>query len=185
MRPLTFEIERDGNEFHTWCPELPCCHTHGKTVDQAIENLKEVVQLCLEELIEEGMNELAAKYGISEMSMNEINEEIKAVAEPTEKYGQTQSLSKQLNMQARKKNIIQHIERIRSDVALSRLEKVLNEVTVLANISADIFKPVKKNINVEEMIREQNFTGIDTNRFENIVNELDIKEPLVELIKAV
>lgn len=53
MKPLTFEIERDGNEFHTWCPELPGCHTHGKTVKQAIENLKEAVQLYLEVLIEE------------------------------------------------------------------------------------------------------------------------------------
>ncbi len=53
MKPLTFEIERDGNEFHTWCPELPGCHTHGKTVKQAIENLKEAVQLYLEILIEE------------------------------------------------------------------------------------------------------------------------------------
>lgn len=53
MKPLTFEIERDGNEFHTWCPELPGCHSHGKTVKQAIENLKEAVQLYLEILIEE------------------------------------------------------------------------------------------------------------------------------------
>lgn len=53
MKPLTFEIERDGNEFHTWCPELPGCHTHGKTVKLAIENLKEAVQLYLEVLIEE------------------------------------------------------------------------------------------------------------------------------------
>lgn len=53
MKPLTFEIERDGNEFHTWCPELPGCHTHGKTVKQATENLKEAVQLYLEVLMEE------------------------------------------------------------------------------------------------------------------------------------
>jgi len=53
MRPLTFEIERDGNEFYIWRPELPGCHAHGKTVDQAIENLKEAVHLCLEILIEE------------------------------------------------------------------------------------------------------------------------------------
>ncbi|NCU33324.1 MAG: type II toxin-antitoxin system HicB family antitoxin [Candidatus Moranbacteria bacterium] len=53
MKPLTFEIERDGNEFHTWCPELPGCHTHGKTVTQAMENLKEAVQLYLEVIMEE------------------------------------------------------------------------------------------------------------------------------------
>lgn len=151
-------------------------------------SFSELFEIIKDEISKQNLNmvtELAAKYGISEMSMDEINEEIKAVAEPTENYGQAQSLSKQLNMQARKKNIIQHIERIRSDVVLLRLEKVLNEVTVLANISADVIKPVKKNINVEEMISEQNFTGIDTNRFENLVNELAIEEPLEELIGAI
>jgi predicted RNase H-like HicB family nuclease len=38
MKPQSFEIEKDGNEYHTWCPELPGCHTHGKTVKEAIEN---------------------------------------------------------------------------------------------------------------------------------------------------
>ncbi len=50
---LSFEIERDGKEFHSWCPQLPGCHSHGKTVKEAIENLKDAVNLYLEILIEE------------------------------------------------------------------------------------------------------------------------------------
>jgi predicted RNase H-like HicB family nuclease len=46
--PFTFKVEKDGNEFHSWCPELPGCHTHGKTVSQALENLKDAVQLYLD-----------------------------------------------------------------------------------------------------------------------------------------
>ena len=38
MKPISFEIEKDGTEYHTWCPELPGCHTNGKTVKEAIEN---------------------------------------------------------------------------------------------------------------------------------------------------
>ena len=53
MKPITFEIEKDGKEFHTWCPELPGCHTHGKTTKEAIENLKQAVQLYLEVVMEE------------------------------------------------------------------------------------------------------------------------------------
>ena len=41
--PLTFKIERDGNEFHAWSPELEGCHTHGSTVNKALENLKDAV----------------------------------------------------------------------------------------------------------------------------------------------
>ena len=50
---LSFEIERDGKEFHSWCPQLPGCHSHGKTVKEALENLKDAVNLYLEILIEE------------------------------------------------------------------------------------------------------------------------------------
>ena len=55
---ITFKIERDGDEFHTWAPELPGCHTHGKTVAEAMENLKDAVQLYLEVIMEE---EIAAQ----------------------------------------------------------------------------------------------------------------------------
>ncbi len=44
---LSFKIEKDGKEFHAWCPELKGCHTHGKTVPKALENLKDAVQLYL------------------------------------------------------------------------------------------------------------------------------------------
>jgi predicted RNase H-like HicB family nuclease len=50
---ITFKIERDGDEYHTWVPELPGCHTHGRTIAEAMENLKDAVQLYLDELMEE------------------------------------------------------------------------------------------------------------------------------------
>jgi predicted RNase H-like HicB family nuclease len=58
--PLTIKIERDGNEFHAWCPELEGCHTHGKTVHKALENLKEAVQLYLDTMMEEEIAKLSA-----------------------------------------------------------------------------------------------------------------------------
>ena len=45
--PFTFRVEKDGTEFHAWCPELPGCHTHGKTVNEALENLKDAVRIYL------------------------------------------------------------------------------------------------------------------------------------------
>ncbi len=53
MENLSFEIEKDGNEFHTWCPELPGCHTHGKTIEEAMENLKDAIHLYLDTILEE------------------------------------------------------------------------------------------------------------------------------------
>ena len=52
---LTYKIEPDGTEFHAWIPELPGCHTHGRTVSEAIENLKDAMNLYLETELEEEM----------------------------------------------------------------------------------------------------------------------------------
>ena len=50
---LTFKIEADAGEFHAWIPELPGCHTHGRTIKETIKNLKEAMLLYLEVRMEE------------------------------------------------------------------------------------------------------------------------------------
>lgn len=32
------------------CPALPGCYTQGDTIDEALENIKEVILLCLEDM---------------------------------------------------------------------------------------------------------------------------------------
>lgn len=51
--PRRDAIEKDGNEFHSWSPELPGCHSHDKTVKEAMDNLKDAIQLYLETRMEE------------------------------------------------------------------------------------------------------------------------------------
>jgi predicted RNase H-like HicB family nuclease len=60
--PFTFKIEKDGAEFHAWCPELPGCHTHGKTPPVALENLKDAVQLYLDALMEEEITRVSVQH---------------------------------------------------------------------------------------------------------------------------
>jgi len=49
---LTFRIEKDENKFHTWCPELLGCHTFGDTPEIAIKNLKNAIELYIEDEVE-------------------------------------------------------------------------------------------------------------------------------------
>ncbi|MDC1068856.1 type II toxin-antitoxin system HicB family antitoxin [Candidatus Kapabacteria bacterium] len=53
MNNLTIKIEKDGLEYHAWCPELKGCHTHGKTIDEAKLNLKDALNLYLDVLIDQ------------------------------------------------------------------------------------------------------------------------------------
>ena len=42
------EIDEDGY-FIVSCPTFKWCHSYGETIDEALENIKEAIELCLEE----------------------------------------------------------------------------------------------------------------------------------------
>lgn len=53
--PVLIETDEDGI-FIVSCPVFKACHSYGKTVDEAMENIKEVIEMCLEEEKPVGLN---------------------------------------------------------------------------------------------------------------------------------
>lgn len=47
-RKASVVIERDDNGFYAWCPELKGCQSQGGTLDEAMANIREAVELYLE-----------------------------------------------------------------------------------------------------------------------------------------
>lgn len=47
---VLLEREEDGG-YHAFCPILKGCHSQGETVEEAIENITEAIELYLESLI--------------------------------------------------------------------------------------------------------------------------------------
>lgn len=46
--PILVEIDENG-QYIVSCPLFKGCHSWGKTIDEAMENIKEVIEMCLEE----------------------------------------------------------------------------------------------------------------------------------------
>jgi predicted RNase H-like HicB family nuclease len=46
----------DAGYFIASCPSLKGCHSYGVTLEEALDNIKECIQLCQEELEEGGRN---------------------------------------------------------------------------------------------------------------------------------
>lgn len=53
--PIITEIDEDGY-FIVSCPVFKGCHSYGETIDEALENIKEVIEMCLEEQEMEPVN---------------------------------------------------------------------------------------------------------------------------------
>ena len=54
----TFQVTLRTDEDGMWCvscPALPGCHSQGKTRDEALVNIKDAIELCLEARAELGM----------------------------------------------------------------------------------------------------------------------------------
>ena len=52
-RKVSVVIERDGHGCYAWCPELKGCQSQGSTVEEALANIREAIELYLETLSDE------------------------------------------------------------------------------------------------------------------------------------
>ena len=50
--PVVIELDEDG-KYVAFCPALEACYTQGDTFEEAMENIQDVMTMCLEELREE------------------------------------------------------------------------------------------------------------------------------------
>ena len=63
-------VEKDEDGFYVVeCPLFRGCFTQGKNLDEALKNIKEAIELCLEE---KENRELAVSYQPSEFSLHTI-----------------------------------------------------------------------------------------------------------------
>ena len=62
-------IERDENGYYVGeVPQLKGCYSQGDTIDELLTNIKEVIELCLEEQEESNKN-LSEFVGIQKVSI--------------------------------------------------------------------------------------------------------------------
>ena len=66
--PIIVEIDEDGYYIVT-CPLFKGCHSYGETIDEAIANISEVIDMCLEETEVEELNKFVC-FGELEVAQN-------------------------------------------------------------------------------------------------------------------
>lgn len=54
-------IEKDDDGYFAYCPQLKGCHTQGDTLDEAMENIREAIELHLEVMSPEEIEALSSK----------------------------------------------------------------------------------------------------------------------------
>ncbi len=65
--PVVITQDEDGY-FLAEVPVLTSCFTQGKTKEEALANIKEIIQLCLEHMAEEG-SPIPVKYTLEQVEV--------------------------------------------------------------------------------------------------------------------
>ncbi len=47
--PVMIEFDQGDQAYIVTCPSFQSCRSYGKTIDEALQNIEEAIQLCLEE----------------------------------------------------------------------------------------------------------------------------------------
>jgi len=66
--PILVEQDED-NVYIVSCPVFKGCHSYGKTIDEALVNIKEVIDMCIEEETEK-FPEINRFIGFREMQVS-------------------------------------------------------------------------------------------------------------------
>jgi len=54
VKHFTIVVEQDEDGvFLVECPQFKGCRSYGETIDEALANIKEAIELCLEDSVEE------------------------------------------------------------------------------------------------------------------------------------
>ena len=51
---ILIEPDEDSGGFVVSCPSLPGCYSQGDTIEESLANIREAIELCLEDLKELG-----------------------------------------------------------------------------------------------------------------------------------
>lgn len=65
---VIIEKDEESDMYIGEVPGLPGCHTHGKTIDELMKNMHEVIELCLEAQKEEAQ-ELPKFVGVQQIEV--------------------------------------------------------------------------------------------------------------------
>jgi len=71
MRKITAYVEKDPDSglYVAFVPSIPGAHTEAKTIDELNRNLKEVIELCLEEMPLDEKSSLPEFVGIQQIEV--------------------------------------------------------------------------------------------------------------------
>jgi hypothetical protein len=88
-----------------------------------------------------------------------------------------------MTIETLKYELLAKIVSIQNKEDLQRVKDMFESLSKENDLLYRIVKPVREKLIVEEMIKEQNYKGFDRNAFDHLISEMNIQDPIEELLE--
>lgn len=83
-------------------------------------------------------------------------------------------------LDTKKIRLVKHITAVQDEAFLDFLEKLFEGTKTI--MPSELLEPIEEKIDLEKILREQNYRGPNKRRFKRLVKELNIQEPVEDLL---
>ncbi len=90
-----------------------------------------------------------------------------------------------MTKEAKKYHLIEEIIQIEDDLLLNKFEELLREYKESMNSIRHLVKPVRKKTDVDQLVKEQGYKGIEKGELDQIIEEIAIEEPIEDLLEMI
>ena len=90
-----------------------------------------------------------------------------------------------MTVQSRKYKLLQRIEAVEDESMIHHLEDVLDQLLAEDKALAALATPMRERLDIDELIREQNYKHPTKEELNEIMQEADIQEPIEDLLNMI
>ena len=88
-------------------------------------------------------------------------------------------------VETKKYKLIEKITSLQDEEVLNKLELLLKEYSSGNAILMEIVKPMREELDIEQLKLEQNYKGFNKEEVDQLIKEIDIQEPIEDLLRMV
>ena len=90
-----------------------------------------------------------------------------------------------MTVEAKKYKLIEKITSLQDEEVLNKLELLLKEYSSGNATLMEIVKPMREELDIEQLKLEQNYKGFNKEEVDQLIKEIDIQEPIEDLLRMV
>ena len=90
-----------------------------------------------------------------------------------------------MTVETKKYKLIEKITSLQDEEVLNKLELLLKEYSSGNAILMEIVKTMREELDIEQLKLEQNYKGFNKEEVDQLIKEIDIQEPIEDLLRMV